>query len=235
MSSRIILHLRRLSVAVLAEGVGSTACPSPHGSAQLDLTALRSVPSATRRPGAAGRCGAAQGRTLAVSACSTRAIRPVLSRQSALPLGAQQCQLDNTACDRHGARRVGRAVQGGRAERCWVPACGGGPPPRARNSLPRLHLRLELRRHPWHSGTSLLGKTSDRRDAQRPWSAFLIATGPLRRPRPLGRHAAARSRSARARGRAVGIFAGGDKTRMITRVPPEAESGAQMAFLPLRP
>ena len=56
---------------------------------------------------------------------------------------------------------------------------------------------LELRRHPRHGGTGLLVPMSSRRDAQRPWSALLIATGPLRRPLPLGRHAAARSRSAR--------------------------------------
>ena len=105
----------------------------------------------------------------------------------------------------------------------WRPSAKGA------HELPRLHMRLELRRHPWHWGTSLLGKTSDRRDAQRPWSAFLIATGPLRHPLALGRHAAARSRSARARRRAVGIFAGGDKTRMIGRVPAEAENDAQVA------
>ena len=33
------------------------------------------------------------------------------------------------------------------------------------HELPRLRMRLELRRHPWHSGTSRLVPTSDRRDA----------------------------------------------------------------------
>ena len=44
-----------------------------------------------------------------------------------------------------------------------------------------------------------------------------------------------RSRSRRPRARAVGIFAGGDKTRMIIRVPSEAENDAWAAFQPLRP
>ena len=122
------------------------------------------------------------------------------------------------------------AMRSGVERSDWAIAARDGPPQKARTSLPRLHMRLELRRHPWHWGTSLLGKTSDRGDAQRPWSALLIATRPLRHPLPLGRHAAARSRSARPRGRAVGIFAGGDKTRMIAGVPPEADNGAQAAF-----
>ena len=172
-SSRIILRLPRLSAAVLAEGVGSTACPSPHGSAQLDLTALRSVPSATRRPGAAGRCRAAQGRTRAVSACSTRAIRPALSRQSALPLGAQQCQLDLTACDRHGARRVGRAVQGGRAGRCWVPACGGGPLPKARTSCPGCTCAWSC--GATHGTEARASAGEDERPARRPASVERVA------------------------------------------------------------
>ena len=231
MSSRIILRLRRLSVAVLAEGVGSTACPTLRRTAGPSSTSPPCDRRGTRRPGAAGQCGTAQGRTRAVSACSTRATCLALRRQRALLCAAAQGQLHLTACDGWGTQRVGRAVRGGAGRSCWAIACGGGPPPRARTSLPRLHMRLELRRHPGHWGTSLLGKTSDRRDAQRPWSASLIAMGPLRRPRPLGRHAAAGSRSARARGRAVGNFAGGD----IARAPPKAENGAQAAFSPLRP
>ena len=170
---------------------------------------VRSVRSATRRPGAAGQCGAAQRRTRAVSAYSTRATRSAQSRRRALPLAAQQVELDLTACGRCGPRRVGRAWRGGAELWCWAVARGGGPPPRARTSLPRLHMRLELRRHPWHWGTSLLGKTSDRRDAQRPWSAFLIATVAAASPtgaRTARRRPGPERPSAR---RAVGIFAGG--------------------------
>ena len=87
------------------------------------------------------------------------------------------------------AGRCGTVVMGDRA--WWRPSAKGA------QELRRLHKHLGLRRHRWHCGTGLLGKTSDRRDAQRPWSAFLIATGPLRHPLALGRHDAARSRSAR--------------------------------------
>ena len=88
-----------------------------------------------------------------------------------------------------GAGRYGPVAPGHRAWR--------RPSAKGAHELPRLHMCLELRRHPRHGGTGLLVPMSSRRDAQRPWSALLIATGPLRRPLPLGRHAAARSRSAR--------------------------------------
>ena len=47
------------------------------------------------------------------SACPTRTTGLGLSRQRALTPGAQQGQLDLAACDRLGARRVGRARRGG--------------------------------------------------------------------------------------------------------------------------
>ena len=50
------------------------------------------------------------------------------------------------------------------------------------HELPRLYMCLELRRHPWHSFTGLLGKTSDRRDTQRPWSALLYRDGDAASP-----------------------------------------------------
>ena len=99
------------------------------------------------------------------------------------------------------AGRCGTVVMGDRA--WWRPSAKGA------QELRRLHKHLELRRHRWHCGTSPLGKTSDWRDAHRPWSAFLVATGPLRHPLALGRHVAATGRSDRARGRAVGMFLGG--------------------------
>ena len=111
------------------------ACPNPRRTAgPARPHRLRSVRSATRRPGAAGRYGAAQGRTRAVSACPTRATRPARSRQRALLCAAAQGQLRLTACDRHGARRVGRAMRGGTGRSCWAIACGGGSPPKARTS-----------------------------------------------------------------------------------------------------
>ena len=94
----------------------------------------RWVRSATREPVGAGRCGAAQGRTRAVSACPTRATRLALRRQRALLCAAAQGQLHLTACDGWGTQRVGRAVRGGAGRSCWAIACGGGPPPRARTS-----------------------------------------------------------------------------------------------------
>ena len=89
------------------------------------------------------------------------------------------------------AGRCGTVAMGDRA--WWRPSAEGA------QELRRLHKHLELRRHRWHCGTSPLGKTSDWRDAHRPGSAFHIATGPLRHPLALGRHDAARGRSARAR------------------------------------
>ena len=172
---------------------------------------LRSVRSATRRPGAAGRCGAAQRRTRAVSACSTRAIRSARSRPRALPPAVPQGQLNLTACDGWGPRRVGRAWQGGAGQSCWAIACGRGPPPRARTSCSGCTCASSCGATHGTEARACWGRRATGATLQRPWSALLIATGPLRRPLPLGRHAAARSRSARARGRAVGIFAGGDK------------------------
>ena len=86
--------------------------------------------------------------------------------------------------------------------------------------LHELHKRVGLRRHPWHCGTCLLWPTGDRRDAHRPYSTFLIGTGPLRHPLALGRHDGARGRSTSVRARAVGMFYGG-----ITRGVNEAKCG----------
>ena len=214
-SSRIILRLRRLSVAVLAEGVGSTACP-PHTavSSSISPPAIR-----TERDASAGRGGAVRscpethpGGLGVLNArdmpCPKPAACPV-PRRTTVPAPPHRLRWVGNATRRPGgAVRCGAVVVGRRVG--WRPSAKGA------HELSRLHMCLELRRHPWHSCTSLLGKTSDRRDAQRPWSVLLIATRPLGRPRPLGRHAAARSRSAEARGRAVGNFAGGgNKTRII--------------------
>ena len=109
-------------------------CAPRHTAGLAGSHRLRSVRHATRRPGVVGRCGAAQRRTRAVSACSTRATCPALSRQRALLCAAAQGKLHLTACDRYGARRVSRAARGRAGRSCWAIACGGGPPPRARTS-----------------------------------------------------------------------------------------------------
>ena len=136
-SSRIILHLRRLSVAVLAAG-GGWVDSVPFATRQSPVRShrLRSVGSAMRRSGAAGRCRAIQWRTRVASASTTRATPSPRSRPRTLRGGAQQCQLDRTACARYGTQRVGRTVRGGAGRLCWAIACGGGPPPRARTSCP---------------------------------------------------------------------------------------------------
>jgi len=179
----------------------------------------RSCRSATRQRGLPQGRGSAPRRTRAVSACPTRATRLARCRQRALPPSVSQCQLDRTACDRCGTRRVGRARWGGaglprgapgRSRRAqgarhalpeassmpYTPAysnasstsslerdasagrCGAvwdcrdgrsrvveasfkGP-----QELHRLHECIALRRHPWHSGTSLLEE--DERPARRP-------------------------------------------------------------------
>ena len=72
----------------------------------------------TRRVGRArrdaGRCGAAQGCTQAVSASTTRATCPARSRQCALRSGAQQGPLDLTTCDQRG-----RDASAGRCGAVW--------------------------------------------------------------------------------------------------------------------
>ena len=61
--------------------------------------------------------------------------------QRALRSGApQQCQLDLTACDRRGTRRVFRARRCGEVRSCWAIAARDGPPPKARTSLHRLRM-----------------------------------------------------------------------------------------------
>jgi hypothetical protein len=80
------------------------------------LVQIRDAAAGRQRMGGAR----AWGRTQAVSASTTRATRLARSRQCALRSGAQQGQLDLTACDRHETRRVGRAVWGCRAGRSRV-------------------------------------------------------------------------------------------------------------------
>ena len=133
--------------------------------------------------------GSGLGRTQAVSASTTRATRLARSRQCALRSGAQQGQLDLTACDRHETRRVGRAVWGCRAGRSRVAevlrqrrarAAQAAHVPRA--AAPPMAL--------WHGSVA-----TDRRPARRPPSV-----------KNASHRNGAAHRSTRTRGRAVGMF-----------------------------
>ena len=156
--------------------------------------------SATRRRGLTQGRGSAQGRARAVSANTTRATRSAQSRRRALPLAAQQVELDLTACGRCGPRRVGRAWRGGAGRSCWAIACGGGPPPRARTSCPGCTCAsscgathgTEARACWGRRATGATPSVRGARSSSRRW--------PLRHPLALGRHDAARGRSARAPG-----------------------------------
>ena len=94
----------------------------------------------------------------------------------------------------------------------WRPSAKGA------QELRRLHKHLGLRRHRWHCGTGLLGKTSDRRDAHRPRSAFHIATVPLCHLLALGRHDATTGRSARGASACSWHVLGGDNKGEVDKV-----------------
>ena len=111
-------------------GVGSTACPSPHGSAQLDLT----------------------------------------------------------ACDPYGARRVGQARRGGVALWCRAIPCGGGPPPKACTSCAGCACAWSCAATHGTVSRACWCRRANSATFHRPWSPYATGTGPLRRPRPLGRH-----------------------------------------------
>ena len=141
------------------------ACPTRRRTAGLARPHhLRSARNATCEPGVVGRCGATQGRTRAVSACPTRATHPALSRprtptrrRTAVPARSHRLQsVRNATCRPGGAGRCRAAVLGNRM--WWRPSAKG------EQQLHRLHACLELRRHPWHSDSSLLEPTSSRRD-----------------------------------------------------------------------
>ena len=209
--SRIILHLRRLSVAVLAEGgLGRQRAPR-HTAGPARSHHLRSVRHATRRSGAAGRCRAIRWRTRVASASTTRATpsprsrpRTPTRRRTAVPAQSHRLQsVRNATCRPGGAGRCRAAVLG---NRMWW-----GPSAKGEQQLHRLHACLELRCHPWHSVTTLLGPTSSRRDDPPSMEPVCHRTGPQRRPQAPGRHDGARARSRRPRARAAGMFEMGDK------------------------
>ena len=196
--------------ALHASGGSSAARSRPNPSASSTSHRLRSKRNATRRPGAAGRGGAAHGRARAVSASTTRATSLARSRQRALPLAARQFKLHLTACDRYGTRRVRRAVRGGVWLSCWVIACGGGPPPKVRKSCTGC---TRARGYGATHGTvarACCGRRAIGATLSRPWSPYSTGKGPLGRPRALGRHDEPEAGAPGARGRAVGIFERGD-------------------------
>ena len=164
MSSRIILHLRRLSVAVLAEGGWVDSVPFATRQSPVRSHRLRSVRHATRRSGVAGRCRAIRWRTRVASASTTRATpsprsrpRTPTRRRTAVPAQSHRLQsVRNATCRPGGAGRCRAAVLGHRV--WWRPSAKG------EQQLHRLHACLELRRHPWHSGSSRLEPTSSRCD-----------------------------------------------------------------------
>ena len=78
-------------------------------------------------------------------------------RRTAVPARSHRLQsARNATCRPGGAGRCRAAVLG---NRMWW-----GPSAKGEQQLHRLHACLELRHHPWHSGSSLLEPTSDRRD-----------------------------------------------------------------------
>ena len=172
----------------------------------------RSCRSAAWRRGLTQGRGSAQGRTRAVSASTRRATRSARSRQRALCSGAQQGQLHLTACDRYGARRVSRAAQGGTGLWCRPIVWGEGPPPRGRTSCPGCTCASSCTATHGTEARACWGQRTNGATLHRPWSPYATGTGPLRRPRALGRHDGARGRSSRAGARAAGIFWRGDKS-----------------------
>ena len=135
--------------------------PSPHGSAQFDLTACDR--RGTRRVGRARRGGV--GLSSGAPGQSRRAQRALARRrQRAQHGGARQFKSISppaigTECD----------ASTGRCGAVWVDCAGPSPHAMASakcaHELHRLHTCQGLPRNPRHGGTSLLEPTSDRRDA----------------------------------------------------------------------
>ena len=133
--------------------------------------------------------------------------RRELGRQRAL--AAQQGQLDLTACDRCGTRRVGRAVQGGTGLWCWAIACGGGPPPRVRTSCTGCTRALGYGATHGTEARACWGRRATGATLYRPWSVYATGTVPLSRPRPLGRPPPPEAGARRREGALLVSFRGG--------------------------
>ena len=123
-SSRIILRLRRLSVAVLAEGGWWTACPSPHGRASwIPPSAIRAARNASARRGGAVR-GLHQRRPWAVNRRAGNAARPPCPMRVQEPGACGHCEGRRSTRRPRSVKARGRVRTGGAARRT---ARGGNP------------------------------------------------------------------------------------------------------------
>ena len=148
-SSRIILHLRRLSVAVLAEGGWVDSVPSPHGRASsTSPPAIRAA-----RDASAGRGGTVRG----CPGTHPGGLGVLNARDTPCPKPAECPALRRCAgpAPSHHLRSARSATRrpSGAGRSCWAvlgPRVWWRPSPKGAHELPRLRMRLELRRHPWH-------------------------------------------------------------------------------------
>ena len=170
-SSRIIHHLPRLSAAALAECVGSTACPR-HTAVPSSISppAIRTERDASPgRGGAVWGCPGTHPGSLGVpNARDAPRPKPAACpapRRTAGPARPHRLRSVRTATRRlGGVGRCGAVV--------LTHLVRQRPSAKGAHELPRLHMRLELRRHPWHWGTSLL---ADERSARPPASVERVA------------------------------------------------------------
>ena len=185
--SRIILHLRRLSVAVLAEGGCVDSVPSPHGRASsTSPPAIRAARNASARRGRKvwGYPGVHPGGLGVLNArdmpCQKPAECPAVRRCAG---HAPSHRLQST---RNATRRPSGAVQCGAAvlgHRVWW-----RPSPKGAHELHRLRMCLELRPHPRQGGTSLLVTTSEQCDPPPSMEPVSHRNGAAASPHALGRH-----------------------------------------------
>ena len=225
-SSRIILRLRRLSVAVLAEGGWWTACPSPHGRASwISPPAIRAARDASARRGGTVRgCPATHPGGLGV----------LNARDTPCPKPAECPALRRCAGPAPPHRPAIGSERDASDGRCRAVVLGGAGSPRVVEALSQRRARAAQAAHAPGAAAPPMALRhepagADERSA-RP-SASVERVRSSRRGRSVAHWRSdgttrPRGRSRRPRGRAVGIFAGGDKTRMITRVPFEAETDA---------
>ena len=186
----------------------------------------RSCRSATRRRGLTQGRGSISGRTRAVSACSTRATCPARSRQRALLCAAAQGQPHLTACDRLGARRVGRAARGGAGQSCWAIACGGGRPPKARTSCAGCACAWSCAATHGTVARARWCRRANSTTRHRPWSPYATGRGPSVAHRRSDGTTSPGGRSRRPRARAAGMFEMGDKTGYLIKCARRGEYNA---------
>ena len=168
--------------------------------------------SATRRRGLPQGRSSAPGRTRAVSACSTRAIGPARSRQSAQLCAAAQGQPPSH-------RPAIGSERDASAERCRAVVLGGAEPSRVVESLrPRRARAVQAAQVPW-AAASPMAQFHEPAGANERTARRSIVHG-ARTPPERGRCVAQgrsdgttspRARSRRPRARPAGMFEMGDK------------------------